>query len=146
MRPLHPGHACGRSAMPSGGKAVGELGFDCHWSSQSPDRKRLIQLPFLWVPRKEAFEWEKSYSSNDTADRVLCIYISLFCPSLCNYSLCLKLHIILHFNTLFSEVTALVCSVLGHIPSIYFCLGQSQWRPSHFEPIAWFRNLFSVFL
>ena len=35
--------------------------------SPVPRQKHLIQLLFLWVPRKGPFEWKKSNSSNNTA-------------------------------------------------------------------------------
>ena len=88
--------------------------------SPVPRQKHLIQLLFLWVPRKGPFEWEKSNSSNNTAGRVLCIYDSLFCPSLGNHSLCLKLHIFLHMTPYSLKQSTLIYSVLKGYPFYIF--------------------------
>lgn len=73
--------------------------------SPVPRQKHLIQLLFLWVPRKGPFEWEKSDSSNNAAGRVLCIYDSFFLSITRQPFFVLKTTHLSTCNALFSEVT-----------------------------------------
>lgn len=58
---------------------------------------------------------------------VLCLPLSLFCPSLSNHSLCSSLHIFVHCNPWLLESTALFDSVLRGMSILYIpALGQSQ--------------------
>lgn len=64
---LHPGHVCELSAMHSGAKGYGELNFDHCCASQSQAKPPNSAAPSFGPRKRRACEWEKSYSSINTA-------------------------------------------------------------------------------